>query len=125
MRLDFPYLMADFDRHGNRRFYVRRHGRKIRLREKPGTEAFAQAYTDALRALDPKAAKDRNALKIACVGTLGWLAARYLGSTEFRQLDPKSQLNRRAIIEDCLREPRRPGSPDLMPDCPISLRPRT
>jgi integrase len=121
MRLDFPYLMADFDRHGNRRFYVRRHGRKIRLREKPGTEAFAQAYTDALRALDPKAAKDRDTFKIARVGTLGWLAARYFGSTEFRQLNSKSQANRRSIIEDCLREPRKPGSTDLMRDCPISL----
>ncbi len=52
MRIDFPYLMLDYDRHGNRRLYVRRHGRKVRLRAHPGTEAFAQAYAEALRVLD-------------------------------------------------------------------------
>ena len=52
MRIDLPYLMPDYDRHGNLRIYVRRNGRKIRLREKPGTDAFAQAYSDAVRALD-------------------------------------------------------------------------
>lgn len=121
MRVNFPYLMADSDRHGNRRFYVRRHGRKVRLRDSPGTEAFAQAYSDALRALDPRAANHRDALRAASAGTLGWLAARYFGSAEFGQLVPKSQQGRRSIIEDCLREPRKPGSPDLMRDCPVSL----
>ena len=38
--------MADVDRHGNRRLYVRRNGRKARLRAEPGTEAFAQAYSE-------------------------------------------------------------------------------
>ena len=51
MRLDLPYLMADTDRHGNERLFVRRFGRKIQLREKPGTAAFASAYSTALEAL--------------------------------------------------------------------------
>jgi hypothetical protein len=54
------------------------------------------------------------------VGTLGWLAARYFASAEFRRLDPKSQRVRRSVIEDCLREPRKPGADDLMRDCPMS-----
>ena len=29
MRIDFPYLMVDVDRHGNRRLYVRRNGHKV------------------------------------------------------------------------------------------------
>lgn len=120
MRIDFPYLASDRDRHGNRRYYVRRYGRKVRLREAPGTEAFAQAYAGALRAIDPKAANEQEALKHASAGTLGWLAARYFGSAEFRRLDPKSQSNRRSIIEDCLREPRKPDATDLMRDCPVS-----
>ena len=53
MRVDFPYLMSDRDRHGSRRYYVRRQGRKIRIREIPGTEAFVIAYADALRAINP------------------------------------------------------------------------
>ena len=50
MRVDFPYLISDRDRRNNLRYYVRRNGRKIRIREKYGTEAFALAYADALRA---------------------------------------------------------------------------
>ena len=49
------------------------------------------------------------------------LAACYFASVEFRGLDPKSQATRRGIIEDCLREPRKPGSRDLMRDCPMGL----
>ena len=59
-------------------------------------------------------------LAIAPAGTLGWMAARYFESGEFRGLDAQSQATRRLIIEDCLREPRKPGSPDLMAGCPIS-----
>jgi integrase len=117
-RIDFPYLTSDRDRHGNERLYVRRHGRKIRIREQPGTEAFARSYADALHVLDRE---PRAVLKGAPPGTLGWLAACYFASVEFRRLDPKSQSTRRGIIEDCLREPRKPGSRDLMRDCPLSV----
>jgi integrase len=121
VRIDFPYLMADQDRHGNRRYYVRRGGRKIRLREKPGTDGFAQAYADALHAVDHGDRDKRSITKGAAAGTFGWLAACYFASVEFRQLDPISQRTRRAIIEECLREPRKPSSKDLMRDCPISV----
>ena len=122
MRMSLPYLMSDRDRHGNDRLYVRRHGRKIRIREKPGTEAFAQAYADAVRLLEREIpAVDSPAVRGAPAGTLGWVAACYFASVEFRGLDPKSQFTRRGIIEHCLREPRKPGSQDLMRDCPINL----
>ena len=52
MQVDFPYLVADRDRHGNARLYVRRYGRKIRIRKKLGTEAFALAYAEAIHALE-------------------------------------------------------------------------
>jgi integrase len=120
MRIDLPYLMLDHDRHGNLRIYVRRNGRKVRLREKPGSEAFARAYSDALHALDVSRPSESPAIKGAAAGTLGWLAACYFASAEFRGLDVQSQVTRRSVIEDCLREPRRPGSPDLMRDCPVS-----
>lgn len=45
----------------------------------------------------------------------------YFASVEFRRLDPKSQMTRRGITEDCLREPRKPGSLDVMRDCPVSV----
>jgi integrase len=121
VRANFPYLISDRDRHGVVRYYVRRHGREIRIRDKLGSEAFVAAYMEALRALDPVAADRRVAMTRADVGTLGWLAACYFASAEFRKLDPISQRTRRAILEECLREPRRPGSVDLMRDCPINL----
>jgi hypothetical protein len=120
MRANFPYLIPDRDRYGVMRYYVRRHGRKIRIREKPGTEGFHLAYAEAMLALDPTAAEQREVLKHASAGTLGWLAARYFASAEFRRLDPKSQRVRRSVIEDCLREPRKPGADDVMRDCPMT-----
>jgi integrase len=114
MRVDFPYLISDRDRRNNLRYYVRRNGRKIRIREKYGTEAFALAYADALRA------GGGEIMKAALPGTFGWLAACYFASAEFNKLDAKSQTTRRLVIEGCLREPRKPGSSDLMRDCPIS-----
>jgi integrase len=119
MRVEFPYLMSDRDRHGNERFYVRRQGRKIRIRKKLGTEDFALAYADALRALEQDSLP-RSTLK-AAPGSFGWLAARYFQSPDFKRLDQRSQAARRLVIESCLREPRKPGSPDLMRDCPISV----
>jgi integrase len=52
---------------------------------------------------------------------MGWLAARYFAeSEEYKKLYDKSRQARRSCIEDCLREPRVPGSPDLIRDCPVS-----
>src|SRR5258708_11150388 len=52
MKLDFPYLKLDPDRHGNERLYVRRHDKKVRLHEKPGTPAFIAEYDTALKRLE-------------------------------------------------------------------------
>jgi hypothetical protein len=41
------YLFEDSDRHGNRRRYYRRYGRKIRLKSDPGTADFAAEYDAA------------------------------------------------------------------------------
>jgi integrase len=49
---------------------------------------------------------------------LGWLAALYFGSEEFKKL--ASGPTRRAVIEECLRETIRDGSDDPMADCPLS-----
>jgi hypothetical protein len=51
VQLDLPYLNTDTDRHGNKRVFVRRHGRKIRIRETTGSAEFLRVYTEALGAL--------------------------------------------------------------------------
>ena len=53
--IELKYVVEDTDRHGNVRIYVRRHGRKIRIRETPGTDEFMVAYRAALNC-DPLSA---------------------------------------------------------------------
>jgi len=52
VRVDFPFLMEDRDRHGNVRVYVRRGGIKIRIREPKGSPGFARAYAEAVYVLN-------------------------------------------------------------------------
>ena len=121
VRVDFPYLMPDRSRHGKPRLYIRKNGRKIRIREKLGTEAFAQAYADALYALDHGAVASRATIKGAPAGTLGWLAACYFAIRRIPPARSEVAVERAgSIIEDCLREPRKPDSTDLMRDCPVA-----
>jgi hypothetical protein len=120
VRVEFPYLKEDTDRHGNVRIYVRRGGCKIRIREPKGSAGFARAYAEARDALEnPTPRKGAGRARAAPAGTLGALAADYFGSRRFKSLDPVSQTTRRGIIEDCLREPRKPGSTSLMANCPL------
>jgi integrase len=123
MRLDFPYLLIDEDRHGNKRLYVRRHGRKIRIRVPiEDKRAFAEAYGAAIEALENGApASQKDPPNSAPPNTLGWLAAKYFESVEFATLVAKSQSMRRAIIESCLAEPVKPKSPDTMKFVPLIL----
>ena len=46
--MNLKYLVEDIDRHGNVRVYLRRHGRKVRMHETPGTDAFMTEYRKAL-----------------------------------------------------------------------------
>jgi integrase len=122
MKTDLPYLSKEENRHGTECLFVRRHGKRIRIREKEGTSAFLKAYNAALEALEnPFEADERERKESAKVGTMGWLATRYFAECEeYKGLYEKSRWARRSCIEDCLREPLKPGSPDLIRDCPVS-----
>lgn len=102
--MKLKFLSEETDRHGNRRIYARRNGRRIRISAEPGTTHFAKAYSDALEALDKSKPETATRVAGAPKGTLGWLATRYFASAEFLALAPDSQRTRRLIIEDCLRE---------------------
>lgn len=116
---DLPYLMEDKDRHGNHRVFVRYRGRKVRIREAPSTDAFAKAYSKALEDLQaPACAATIGVTGVAPGGSLGWLAAEYFRSPEFRNLADTSQRTRRGIIESCLRERLKPGGKLIMRNCP-------
>jgi hypothetical protein len=57
VRVEFPYLKEDTDRHGNVRIYVRRGGCKICIREPKGSPGFARAYAEARDALENPTAR--------------------------------------------------------------------
>jgi hypothetical protein len=120
VKLDLPYLSSEPDRHGNQRLYVRRNGRRIRIKQKRGTAAFAKAYAAALEELET-VTKEHSAPSAAPRGTFGWLAAKYFASDEFQGLDPESQLTRRRVIESCLSEAHTDDDPDPMRNCPLQF----
>jgi hypothetical protein len=113
MRTTLPYLVEYAGR-----VYVRRHGRKIRIKAQEGTDAFARAYTAALDELEGRPAGTTVSV-VAPKGTLGWVAAQYFASSTFKRLDMKSRATRRGVIEECLREPPKPGAKTTMATCPI------
>lgn len=123
MEISLPYLSSETDRHGNPRLYVRRHGRRIRIIEKPGTPDFAKAYADALERLSALAASPVTPTPPRQPfprGTLGWLGVQYFASEEFKALDAKSQSTRRKIFEACFDEPYRDDDPKPMGFCPLT-----
>lgn len=120
MEIDLPYLSAEVNRHGRAVLYVRRAGRRIRMTVPPGTPEFAAAYAAAVEQLGrPRPAPRRPERKPFPPGTLGWLAARYFASDEFRGLDARSQRTRRGVIEACLAEPHSDGDPEMIGFCPL------
>jgi integrase len=98
MKLD-RHVYIEPDPAGNDRTYVRRHGRRIRIREKRGSPEF---HRQVARALEKLENPTYHRPKGSAHGTLGWVADLYLASAEFKALNPISQRTRRAIIDRCL-----------------------
>lgn len=119
MKTDLPYLERDEDRHGTARVYVRRNGKRIRIKEKEGTKEFAKAYNDALDRIDARKASAVAAITPHAKNTFGWLGAQYFSSGEFKALDRDSQRARRSNLEECFREPLSDEDPDPMGNCPL------
>jgi hypothetical protein len=123
METDLPYLSRELDRHGNDRLYVRRNGKRIRIKEPEGSAAFAKAYTAAVEQLDALIGPPRTmALPTHDKGTLGWLGAQYFvskGEDEFLSLDKDSQRARRNNLEECFKVALDDADPDPMGNCPL------
>lgn len=91
--LRFKYLSRDRDRHGNERWYIRLPGQKrIRIRERPGSEAFMAVYHDALRGYAP--ARYRKVKP----NSLAWLINHYYASAAFIGAAPATREQRRSIL---------------------------
>jgi hypothetical protein len=121
---DLPYLSRETDRHGNDRIYVRRNGKRFRLREPEGTPAFAKEYAEAVDKLGDPPSKRKAAAAVAThpKDTLGWLGAEYFKSKdegEFLRLAKDSQRARRNCLEECFRVPLSDTDPDPIGNCPL------
>ncbi len=105
--LDRTYLVSDTDRHGTVRVYVRRHGRKVRIRELGTIEDFMAAYRAALEC-DGNGSLSSTAPRTA-PGSLRWLVTSYYGCPEFLGLHESTRAKRRAILDGiCLEHGTKP-----------------
>lgn len=117
IEIRYRYVFQDVDRHGTVRVYFwRRPGRKMRIREPLGSEAFAARYQELMAGGDAAASGPGTVTP----GTLRWLVGQYVTSPHFRRLDPDTQRVRRQILEHCCREPVYPGAAVTYADFPIS-----
>ena len=98
--LDLKYLVKDTDRHGNVRVYVRRHGRKVRIRDLATVEEFMPAYRAALESVPAVDA----VVTMASPGSLRWLVQAYYGAPEFTGLHESTRAKRRAILDGICQE---------------------
>ena len=96
--IELKHLVEDTDRHGNVRVYLRRHGRKKRLRATPGTEAFMAEYHAARAEIDGAPAETSKRATIK-PGSLRWLSARYVQSPDFKRLSKSTRRVRKAILD--------------------------
>lgn len=106
MDVSFRYVFEDVDRHGNVRVYFwRRPGKKVRIHEPLGSEAFARRYRELIDNAEPIPATENK----PAPGTFGWLVNRYLHSPALAAMDDSTRRNRRQTLLSCCNEPIAPG----------------
>lgn len=98
MKFRLKYVVEDTDRHGNVRLYFRRQGRKVRLRGPAGSPEFLEDYKKAAAGI-LESAKQGNGVGQVIPRSIRWLCVQYYKSAMFKELDPRTQKVRRAILE--------------------------
>jgi hypothetical protein len=91
-----PYLSREVTRHGNAVWYVRRAGKRTRLRSKYGTPEFETEYQAALA---DKGKCDRAG---PVNSSLAWLIARYRETTTWQGLSSATKKQRENIFRKIL-----------------------
>ena len=90
-----PYLSREVSRHGKPVWYVRRDGKRIRLRADFGTPEFDAEYQAACNGIRPQKAE-------GFAGTLGWLIARYRETDAWQRLSLATRQRRESILKQVL-----------------------
>lgn len=94
VKVNLPYLMRDTDRHGNERIYLRKSGKKVRLKAKPGTPEFFSEYEQALNKYTETGVRPQ--IKSGCFRAL---CVGYFASPEFTKLARLTKQRRRKILD--------------------------
>ena len=89
-----PYLSRERTRHGKSVWYVRREGKRIRLRAEYGSPQFQAEYQTALAAT----VRETGVVSSANAGTLAWLIERYRETHAWRSLSPATRYKREQIL---------------------------
>ena len=90
-----PYLSREITRHGKPVWYVRRGGRRIRLRADFGTPEFDAEYQAACSGIRPQKAEE-------VAGTLGWLITRYRETDAWQSFSLATRQRRESILKQVL-----------------------
>jgi integrase len=92
-----PYLSREVTRHGQGVWYVRRNGKRIRLRSEYGTPEFDAEYQAAITNSPQRPQKGEPA-----AGTLEWLIARYRETNAWQSLSLATRRQRENIFKQVL-----------------------
>ena len=123
ININFRYVYEDVDRHGNVRIYFwRKPGKKVRIREKFGSEPFMKRYHELLQASEAGqlSTSPDSARNLIIPGTFRWLCIDYFRSVKYRRLDPSTQKVRRRVLESIFDEPIYQGAQETFADFPLA-----
>jgi len=122
-----PSLSRELSRHGRAVWYVRRSGKRIRIRAEYGTPEFTAEYQMALAAHQPATEVRTTA------GTLAWLIECFRGTAAWQARSESTRAKWDGIYRQVLKAagnalgynakgyPRRPGAPSAHPGAGAAL----
>jgi len=104
--MKYKYVQEFLDRHGKRRRYFRKEGKRIPLPGLPGSKEFREAYEAALADVPPPSARAVNPIGLSRSkpGTMARLIADYYGSATFKGLEDITKSTYRNEIEKIRRD---------------------
>jgi integrase len=122
MDIKLKWIYRDRDRHGNVRIYFWRNGgRKVRIREAPGSAEFLAHYRTLIEESAAGLLLPPQRSLAPAADTFGWLVNRYKTECQaFKALDELGQRTRIGVIENMLAEPIYPGAPETFRDFPLT-----
>lgn len=116
-RRTLPKYCVEYKVRGKPYVYFRRGDQSVRLRELPGSDEFNAEYRALLAG--EALPEPKTPAQGAAEQTFAWLCLRYMASSEFGELDPRTQRVRRQILQSCIDEPTKEGAKTIVGSLPL------